>query len=269
MRIGVFDSGLGGLTVFRALRNALPTADLLYLGDTARTPYGSKGEHTILRYSRECADFLCSRSIDALVIACNTSSAIAIEELKKDLPLPVFGTIDAAVGESMRGENASIGIIATHATIAKGAYQRSIAQKLPRVEVIAKACPLFVPLVENGILSGPVLEATLDLYLAELREKRLSTLILGCTHYPFLRPAFERYFHGEVRLIDCADAVAREVAGALTQEPWTNKAVTGRSEFYVTDEPSRFDYLARVFFEQEQPQAVQVEELATHRPCGI
>lgn len=264
-KIGVFDSGLGGLTVFKALRAALPEAHLVYLGDTARTPYGSKGAATILRYSRECADFLLRQRVEALVVACNTSSAIALEDLRSRTAVPVFGTIDAAVSEALRCATKSVGIIATQATVHKGAYQERLKAAAPEMDIYAKACPLFVPLVENGILNGSIVDATMEHYLHDLSQHKVEALILGCTHYPFLLPALRQFVPPTVALIDCASVLANEVSSALNpayQKTATNcSGRLGLSEYFVTDEPSRFDFLARSFFEGQQPSAVQVQEL--------
>jgi len=221
--VGVFDSGVGGLTVVAEIRRRLPGLDLVYFGDTARVPYGNKSPQTVRRYSREIAHFLVSRGVGHLVVACNTSSALALPELEATTPVPVLGMIrpgaEAAVSATKTGR---IGLIGTRATVASGAYERAVHAIDPRVEVFSAACPLLVPLVEEGWAEDPVADSVVARYLAPLRRAEVDTLILGCTHYPALVPALQRAAGPSVRLISSSGAAAEALArqrGALPPAP--------------------------------------------------
>jgi len=208
MKIGVFDSGVGGLTVLNALRAALPSADFLYLGDTARVPYGGKSKETIQRYSLECSEFLISSGAELLVVACNTASAYALDTLRESFPVPVVGVIEPGVEVALKvSKEKRIGIIGTKGTIQSMVYQNLL--KSYGSEVFAKACPLFVPLVEEGITEGKIVQDVIEYYLQELKGK-IDTLILGCTHYPLLKEPIKE-FMGNVNVVDSAEAVAQKV----------------------------------------------------------
>lgn len=208
MRIGVFDSGVGGLTVLKAIRERFRNIDLVYLGDTARVPYGNKSPETVVRYSLECAGFLMEKGIDVLVVACNTASSYAIEDLKNRLPVPVIGVVEPGVREALKFSKGKVGVIGTQATIRSGTYQRLL--KDLGLEVVAKACPLFVPLVEEGITDGDIAERVVEMYLAEMRDAGIDTLILGCTHYPLLKDVIGRFLEG-VHIVDSSEAVAQDL----------------------------------------------------------
>jgi glutamate racemase len=220
--IGVFDSGVGGLTVLRALRAHLPHESFLYLGDTARLPYGTKSSVTVTRYARQAAQVLVDRGIKLLVIACNTASAVAVDDLALALhPLPVVGVVEpgaaAACEASVHGR---IAVIGTESTIRGGAYERAIARRRPSAAVVGRACPLFVSLAEEGWCDGPIPEAVAERYLADLRPDpedpaSIDCLVLGCTHFPALRPAVAAVMGPEVTLVDSAETTARVVAGML------------------------------------------------------
>lgn len=257
--IGLFDSGLGGLTVLRELRRTLPAEPLLYLGDTARTPYGSKSAATIRRYARECAEFLLARQIKLLVVACNTASSVALEELNAACPCPVIGTIEPAVAAALRATRSGrIAVLGTRATIASGVYQNRLAALQPGVQVFARPCPLFVPLVEEGITSGPVVESIMQMYLGALRDESVDTVILGCTHYPLMAGALQSFFGPAVNLVECSTAIAtvvQDMVSASTLPVGTG----GAAEFFVTDEAGRFSSLARLFLEDRVVQAAEVQ----------
>jgi glutamate racemase len=266
--IGLFDSGVGGLTVLRAVRRLLPQEKTLYLGDTARTPYGSKGQSTIVRYSRECAHFLRGRGIKLLIVACNTSSAVALELLRDELPCPVIGTIEPAVRFAIeRTRSGRVGVIGTEATIQSGSYQDALRHSAPTLEVSGVACPLFVPLVEQGLFEGPVVDAVIEHHLADLKRNGVDTLILGCTHYPLLREAISRFFDGKVSMIECSEAVAAETKRLLHERDLTRKVdgdnseLQGSEQLFVTDAVSRFDRLARKLIGDSDPQVQRVELL--------
>ena len=188
--IGVFDSGIGGLTVLKELVAALPREHFIYLGDTARLPYGTKSNEVIISYSRENTEFLLAKGIKMLVIACNTSSAVALDAIARETEVPVIGVIEpGARAAAKASRSGKIGVIGTEATIASGAYTRAIQAARPRAEIYTRACPLLVPLVEEGLLDNEIAEKTVAYYLESLKASGIDTLLLGCTHYPLLRAA--------------------------------------------------------------------------------
>jgi len=242
--IGVFDSGIGGLTVFKALKEALPAGErLVYLGDTARVPYGTKSDETVTRYALEGARFLERRGIKALVIACNTMSAVALPALQSRLKVPVVGVIgpgaEAACSATRRQV---IGVVGTTATIKSGAYARAIASHLPQARVVGRACPLFVPLAEEGWVDNDVARATAALYLGDLKGEGIDTLVLGCTHYPLLAGVIGEAVGPLVILVDSARATATVVRARLVERRLLNDgpAAPGGDHFYVTDSSERF-----------------------------
>ena len=245
--IGVFDSGLGGLTVFKVLARRMPEESLIYFGDTAHVPYGSKSPEAIARFSSEVARFLAKRGIKLLVVACNTSSAWALPAIRKAVKIPVIGVIEpgarGALGVSRGGR---VGIIGTEATVKSGAYEKAIKALKRGARTTASACPLFVPLVEEGWWSGEVVEAVARKYMAPLRKARVDTVILGCTHYPYLKPVLARALGSRVRLIDSAEETARETETVLCELGLrAPRGGRGRREFYASDAPERFKRLAR------------------------
>ena len=248
MKIGVFDSGVGGLTVLRALIQQLPSADYIYLGDTARLPYGSKSQATIARYAVSSARFLVEEGAEFLVIACNTASALALDAIKEAVRVPVLGVIEtganAAQVSSMSGD---VLVIATDATVQSHAYKRVCAEH--GLRALEKACPLLVPLVEEGWIEHPVTQEVLRIYLTELQEQaqepglKPDTLVLGCTHYPLLRAQIERTVP-DLRVIDSAEVTASQVAAALTD--YVHKGTSER-RFYATDSVEKFRHLGARF----------------------
>jgi len=263
--IGLFDSGLGGLTVLRELARLLPEERFLYLGDTARLPYGTKGATTIVRYARECARFLVERNVKALVIACNTASSVGLDILREELPCVVIGTIEPAAEAAIaRTTTGGIAVIGTDATVASGAYERAIAARAPHLTVISKACPLFVPLVEQGMFEGEIVERVVELYLGEIDFSRFDTLILGCTHYPLLKKAIRAKVGGSVSIIDSAVPIAHELERVLGAADLCRPSglPRGSHTFFATDEIGRFNRLAAILLENEPVTAVKVEELA-------
>jgi glutamate racemase len=263
--LGVFDSGLGGLTVVRAIQELLPNEPVIYLGDTARVPYGTRSAETVLRYSRGCAQLLVERGVKALVIACNTASAVAVEMLRAELDLPVVGVIrpgaEAAVEvmeQLLRKERFEqpprIGVLGTPGTVASGAYPRAVSQLSTRFEVVAQAAPLLVPLVEEGWLEGEVPRLAVERYVAGLMEQRARVLVLGCTHYPLLKPLIsevaEKLAGRPIPVVDGAQATARAVRqlveeGKLARAP--SPASGAGLELLVTDLPAGFSESARRF----------------------
>jgi len=257
--IGVFDSGIGGLTVFKELAARLPREHLLYLGDTARLPYGSKSPETVTAFALEVADFFADRRVKLMVVACNTTSAVALEALRARYDVPVLGVIApgarAAVAATERGR---IGVIGTEATIASGAYEREIRERAPGVEIFARACPLFVPLAEEGWVDNDVARRTIALYLASLKKSGIDTLILGCTHYPLLRGAIADYMGSGVRIVDSAEETAREVRRELRSAGLLRARGRGASSFFVTDAVQRFLRVGERFYGASVASAVRV-----------
>ena len=259
--IGIFDSGLGGLTVLRELRKALPNEHFIYLGDTARTPYGSKSASTIVRYSVECASFLSNFDVKLVVVACNTSSAAALSELDHRFPCPVIGTIVPAVKAALAASSAGrFGVIGTQGTIASKVYDQALQTAVPGSFVYSMACPLFVPLVEQGMLEGEIVDKVIELYLTPFKREGIDTLILGCTHYPLLTPRIQSFLGNSVKIIECSKAITEEVLTTLRSG---EAAATGpgQEDYYVTDEVSRFNHLAKLILQQDHVHAAQVEEL--------
>lgn len=247
--IGIFDSGVGGLTVFRAIERRLPNESLIYLGDTARIPYGVRSATTIERYSLECANFVQSKGVKAIVIACNTASALAASYLRTKCSVPVMGVIRPgsrrAVEQTRSGR---IGVIATESTVSSGAYERAMLAIRDGLEVTSRACPLFVPLAEEGWLNHPVTFQVAEEYLAELRSSGVDTLVLGCTHYPILRPVIERTMGDHIKYVDSGEAVAETLANMLLEDGLASNNIDNRTEeFYVTDSPARFQRVAERF----------------------
>ncbi len=215
--IGVFDSGIGGLTVVRELMRQLPEERIIYFGDTARVPYGPKSPDTVRRYSSEIAAFLASEGVKAVVVACNTATAHALGMLQASLPLPIIGVVEPGARAAVRGSHGgAIGVIGTAGTIASGAYERAIRALEPQVRIAVRACPLFVPLVEEGWLDTEATRLIAREYLDPMTAERVDTLVLGCTHYPLLKPLLSQIMGPNVCLIDSAEETAAETARVLT-----------------------------------------------------
>ena len=245
--IGVFDSGLGGLTVFRALSRRMPEESLVYFGDTAHVPYGSKSPQAVERYSVAVARFLASKGVKLLVVACNTSSALALSAIRRAVKVPVVGVIEPGARAALAANRGGrIGVIGTEATVRSGAYPRALKALGSRARTVSQPCPLFVPLVEEGWWRGKVTDEVARLYAAPLRRAGVDTLILGCTHYPYLKPVLSRAMGREVRLIDSAEETAVSVEEVLARlDLRAPGGRRGRREFYASDAPERFKRLAR------------------------
>jgi len=240
--IGIFDSGIGGLTVARAVFEHLPHESTVYFGDTARVPYGPKSPETVRRYSLEILRWLLDQKVKAVVIACNTSTAHALETLQAESPVPVIGVIEpgASAAAAVAGDR-PIGVIGTAGTIASNAYAKAIRRARPEIEVEQRACPLFVPLVEEGWFDHPAADLIAREYLAPLTAAHVGTLVLGCTHYPLLKPLLQGVMGPDVRLIDSCEETARVVAAAIRErglEAPADGAATHR--FAVSDDEARF-----------------------------
>ena len=250
--IGVFDSGVGGLTVVGQIQKILPGEDIVYFGDTARVPYGTKSKETVTKFSVENVEFLMEKNVKFVIVACNTASSLSLEFLKRCFRVPVIGVIEpGAKGAVAATRNNRIGVIGTNATISSGAYEKAIKKINPRISVFTHSCPLFVPLVEEGWLKTAVTHDIAATYLAGFRAKKIDTLIMGCTHYPLLRGAIQHIVGGGVVLVDSAKEVAREARDILDSSGLLNRrAAGGRHCFYVSDEPARFVRMAEHFLKR-------------------
>lgn len=248
--IGVFDSGVGGLTVTREIMRQIPNERIVYFGDTARVPYGSKSRDTILKYSRQIIRFLKTKGVKALVVACNTASAVALEEIRAELDIPIIGVIKpGAKIAAQTTKNGKIGIIGTETTVRSKIYSHFIQDLNPNLTVIGKACPLFVPLVEEGeFLKSPIAEEIAAHYLNDLKKEEIDTLILGCTHYPLMRKLIGKIMGEKVTLVNPAYETARELKALLKHKGLENQNEITKSEnpydFYVSDIADKFQQFA-------------------------
>jgi glutamate racemase len=247
--IGVFDSGVGGLTVFREIARALPHQPLIYLGDCARVPYGTKSPSTIIRYSLEAAQHLVEREIGMMVVACNTATAAALPTLKERLKIPVIGVVEPGARAAVSRTSGVVGVIATEGTVRSKAYTNAIHAIDPDVEVIESAAPLFVPLAEEGWANTHVAREVAEIYLEPLIDAGIDTLVLGCTHYPILRGTIEQVVGGAVHIVDSAETTAETVKRALGAS--ANGVEDPPHQFLVTDAEERFRRIAGEFLEQE------------------
>lgn len=251
--IGVFDSGVGGLTVLREIMAQLPYENVIYFGDTARIPYGSKSEQTIKKFAYQCASFLKSKDVKTIVIACNTASAVAIEYLQSKFDIPVIGVIEPGARAAVEAtRNGKIGVIGTSGTISSGAYQAKIMEKNHSAEVIGIPCPLFVPIVEEGWEYSTVAELTAQQYLIELKEHKVDSLVLGCTHYPILRYTIGKVLGDGVTLVNPAYETAKELKEVLTASNMLNEDFTPpKYEYFVSDAPEKFRRIGGNFLKKD------------------
>jgi glutamate racemase len=248
--IGIFDSGVGGLTVLRELRCQMPTEELVYLGDTARVPYGTKSPQTVQRYAQEAARFLVAQRVKLLVVACNTASAVALDMLSAAHQLPVVGVIEPGARRALeKTQNGRIGVLGTEGTVRSGAYERALHAGRASAEVFSAACPLFVPLAEEGWAEHPVARLAAAEYLQPLLDKGIDTLVLGCTHYPILKKTLQEVVGPAVTLIDSAEETAKQVHDLLAQRGLSRQSPEpGATRYFVTDIPDRFERVGSRFF---------------------
>lgn len=267
--IGIFDSGIGGLTVVRQIHQVLPAEDLVYLGDTARVPYGTKSPATVIRFACEDTAFLIRQRVKAVVVACNTASAWAMPTLEREFGVPIFGVIiPGAQAAARQSRNGRIGVIGTKATIRSQAYEAAILSRAPAAKVFPQPCPLLVPLVEEGWVDHPVTRDVLEEYLAPLRQEQIDTLVLGCTHYPLLKSVIQEVVGPEIHLVDSAESCAAYVHDELNRRSLLGSvAREGAIEPYVTDEIERFDQMASRFLGTPTSRACKVD-LPAHAPAG-
>ena len=247
--IGIFDSGIGGLTVARAVHDLLPRESTIYFGDTARVPYGPKSPETVRRYSRQILDWLLGQDVKAVVIACNTATAHALDDLRTRSPVPVIGVVEpGARAAAAATRSGVVGVIGTAGTIASGAYVRALHRERDDLRVVARACPLFVPLVEEGWFDHPATALVAEEYLASLGAAGIDTLVLGCTHYPMLAPLLARIMGPGVGLIDSARETARELARVLADAGIAApRDSTATQRWVATDDAARFARVGEVF----------------------
>lgn len=240
--IGVFDSGVGGLTVAREIMRQLPNEDIVYFGDTARVPYGSKSKNTVLKYSRQIVRFLMTKKVKAIVIACNTASALALDEIAREIDIPIIGVVKPGARMAVdTTSNGTIGVIATQSTIKSGIYNDYIRELNPEITVVSKACPLFCPLVEEGLLEDRVTDDIVARYLQELKDYQVDSLVLGCTHYPLIRNAIKRFMGEDVILVNPAYETAKCLKELLTKQRLLNqKKKKSEYEYYVSDGVEQF-----------------------------
>jgi glutamate racemase len=266
--IGVFDSGIGGLTVVKRLTSFLPSENVIYFGDTARVPYGTKSNQTVIEYSLQDAEFLASKNIKLLIVACNTASSVALEVLKEKFNIPVIGMIEPGAKLALeKTSNNKIGVIGTYATIGNGAYAKQLKSFEKNVLVFEKACPLFVPLAEEGWTHHEASKLIAKEYLNEFIENEIDTLILGCTHYPILCDIIQEVMGDKVSLIDSGTAASLDVENHLNEKGLKNLSKSdGTHQFYVSDVPKKFKEVAERFLgkELQHVERVDLDELLHH-----
>ena len=263
--IGVFDSGVGGLTVVKEIMTQIPNETIIYFGDTARVPYGSKSKKTIITYTRQIVRFLMTKGVKAIVIACNTASAFALETVRSEVDIPIIGVVKpgAKVAASTT-RNGRIGVIGTEGTIQSGIYNEFLSETDPKVMVFGKACPLFVPLVEEGLMDDPVTYEMAKRYISVLLEKQIDTLVLGCTHYPLLRKTIRRVVGEDVVLVNPAYETAKSLSEVLTEKGLRNNSEPKLNhKFYVSDGADKFKQFANTILPCEvmETKDINIEEL--------
>ena len=261
--IGIFDSGIGGITVMKQIINRLPGERLIYFADSARFPYGTKSAATVTKFASSIVRFLLHKEIKMIVVACNSASALALDTIKRDFQIPMVGVIEpgaqAAVGSSKTGR---VGVIGTNATIQSGAYYEAIKRIDPQIEVFQQACPIFVSMVEEGWVDKEVTRLAAREYLEPLKEKDIDVLLLGCTHYPMLRKVISEYMGPGVKLVDCGSSCAEEIERTLSGLDLNNpSANNGSRKYFVTDMPERFKQLGEQFLGLEINNIEIVDEI--------
>jgi glutamate racemase len=258
--IGVFDSGVGGLTVAQQLTQALPREHLIYFGDTARYPYGTKSAETVRAYALENAEFLVDKGIKMLVVACNTVAAVALDLLRSRFDIPVIGVVEPGAAAAVRATRGrKVGVIGTEGTISSGAYTRALRALQPSLEIYTRACPLFVPLAEEGWVDNDVARRVASLYLNSLKRSGIDTLVLGCTHYPLLADVIQAVVGEGVRLVDSARTTAVAAGRELRHLGLARRSGTGSVTFFVSDVPDRFIKVGSRFMGQKVESAVRIE----------
>ncbi len=262
--VGVFDSGVGGLTVAREIMRQLPGENVVYFGDTARVPYGNKSKENIIRFSRQIIHFLQTRSVKAIVIACNTASALALEQMQSEFDIPIIGTIVPGARAAVREtRNGVIGVVGTEGTIRSETYTKVIRTFRPDTKVIGKPCPLFVPIVEEGFARHKIADEVIDIYLADMKSTDIDTMILGCTHYPLLRTKIMNYLGEAVHIVNPAYETAIDLKEILIRQGTLNTSgCPGTYEFYVSDVAEKFTDFANGIlpYDVAKTQCINIEE---------
>lgn len=251
--IGVFDSGLGGLTAVKQIMRELPKESIVYFGDTGRVPYGTRSEETIIKYSKNDVNFLLEKGVKLIVVACGTVSSVALSTLKKEYDIPIIGVVESATNAALsKTKNRKIGIIGTPGTIKSGSYARLIKGVNPDVKTFSVACPLFVPLVENGHFDTPVAKLVIEEYLAPIKKEGVDTLILGCTHYPLLKKSISEFMGADVTLIDAGAEVAKLLKAYFEENDlWCKDDAQKQYSYYVSDNVDGFETLGGIFLEKK------------------
>ncbi|MBI5636469.1 MAG: glutamate racemase [Nitrospinae bacterium] len=262
--VGIFDSGIGGLTVLHEVARLLPNEDLIYLGDTARVPYGAKSAETVIRYSIENTRFLLAKNVKAVVVACNSASATSMAPLRAEFPLPILGVIEAGVEEALRRtQSGAIGVIGTYATVQSGQYE-TLLRAGGAAHVISQPCPLFVPLAEEGWTDNHVAEEVAKIYLEPFQRGAVDTLILGCTHYPLLEGVIGKTCGPAVTLVNSASAIAVKLREMLRESGLERGSRGGERRFYFTDSPERAKTVGSRFLGEDLENRIELANLPTH-----
>ena len=256
-RIGIFDSGIGGITVLKEVLDLVPGADMIYLGDSARLPYGTKSSKTIVRYSLQCAEFLMSKGIDMLVVACNTASSHALPFLKESFRIPIIGVVESGSQAAIDAGGRRIGVIGTPSTIKSGSYDKALHALKPDVQVFSKACPLFVPLVEEGWCEDSITEQVARRYLDDILQSEVDTLLLGCTHYPLLKGIIAKVMGSGVRIIDSARSTAHVVSGLIGEN--SSRKHDQSIDYYLSDLSPVFIRLGELFLGKRMEHVYEVD----------
>ena len=250
--IGIFDSGLGGLTVVRQIKKRLPTESIVYLGDTARVPYGTRSKETVTKFAVEDVNFLLKKRVKCIVIACNTASAYSSAVIKRKVSIPVFDAITPAVKEVAKSGFKKVAVIGTRGTIGSHAYNKALTRLDKKMKVIEKACPLFVPAIEENEMGGRLIHLLIDKYLSPLRKTKIDALVLGCTHYPIIKKQISQFMGEKVELVDPAEEMTARLKDYLKEnEMMADKSSQATSEYYVTDLTDRFTKVAEMFLGKE------------------
>ncbi len=258
--IGIFDSGFGGLTVMSAISKFMPKENLIYFGDSAHVPYGSKSKKVVTNFTVNISKFLESKNVKLIVVACNTASAFSLETLKKIIKVPIIGVIEAgSIVAIQNTKNKRVGVIGTEGTVKSNAYAKEIKKQDKTINCFSKACPLFVPLVEEGWNKGKITEEIINVYLKELVNKKVDTLILGCTHYPLLKKSIQKVIGKKIKIIDSATAIAMAVKDLLKKRNQLKDKGKGKYQFYVSDDPEKFKNLGSKFFNNKINKVTKVD----------
>ena len=250
--IGIFDSGLGGLTVLQSLENSLPNESFIYFGDTARVPYGNKSAETVIYYSKQIVEFLQNHHVKMVIVACNTSSALAIESMKSQFEIPIFGVIDPAVKfiEELKGSD-SVVVLGTRATIESQAYSTGFKKLNSSKKVIERSCPLFVPIIEEGLISGKITSNIIDYYLSEFKNNTEKQFILGCTHYPILKSEIQKILGKDTQLVTSGEALIPVLINFMKDNMFFSNSTRKKTQFYISDLPQKFYEIGSRFLGRE------------------